>query len=135
MKPFIGLTGIKIREQDTRHVAAQQFRQLAYPPDHPYHYETDGTVQTISALTRDELVDFHRRQYGPRGMVIVVVGAVEAEQADLQTRLGDTNLYLDGRKQDLANLLKREGELKARASQLEETWLEQQEALEALAQA
>ncbi len=63
------------------------------------------------------------------------MSAVEAEQADLQTRLSDTDLYLEGRKQDLANLLKREGELKARASQLEETWLEQQEALEALAQA
>jgi ATP-binding cassette subfamily F protein 3 len=63
------------------------------------------------------------------------MSAVEAEQAELQTRLGDTDLYLEGRKQDLANLLQREGELKARASQLEENWLAQQEALEALTQA
>ncbi|MDH4039662.1 MAG: ATP-binding cassette domain-containing protein [Gammaproteobacteria bacterium] len=61
------------------------------------------------------------------------MSAVEAEQADLQTRLGDTDLYTEGRKRDLANLLQREGELKARASQLEEAWLEQQEALEELA--
>jgi len=61
------------------------------------------------------------------------MSAVEAEQADLQTRLGDTDLYTEGRKRDLANLLQREGELKARASQLEEAWLEQQQALEELA--
>jgi len=58
------------------------------------------------------------------------MSAVEAEQAELQTRLGDTSLYSEGRKQDLADLLRREGELKARATQLEEAWLEQQQALE-----
>ena len=60
------------------------------------------------------------------------MSAVETEQAAVQTRLSDTDLYSEGRKQDLAALLKREGELKARAVQLEETWLEQQEALEQL---
>jgi ATP-binding cassette subfamily F protein 3 len=58
------------------------------------------------------------------------MSAVEAEQAELQTQLGDTSLYSDGRKQDLADLLRREGELKARATQLEEAWLEQQQTLE-----
>lgn len=61
------------------------------------------------------------------------MGAVEVEQADVQTRLSDTALYSEGSKQDLADLLKREGELKTRAMQLEETWLEQQQALEELA--
>ena len=60
------------------------------------------------------------------------MSAVETEQAAVQTRLSDTDLYSEGRKQDLAALLKREGELKARAVQLEDTWLEQQEALEQL---
>ena len=47
----------------------------------------------------------------------------------------DGSLYT-GVARDLGKrLLQREGELKARASQLEETWLAQQEALEALAQA
>ena len=60
------------------------------------------------------------------------MAAVESEQAQLQTQLGDTDLYTEARKQDLANLLKREGELKATAMQLEETWLEQQQELEEL---
>ncbi len=60
------------------------------------------------------------------------MASVEAEQAELQTRLGDTDLYTESRKQDLAQLLQREGELKVAATELEETWLEQQQALEEL---
>ena len=60
------------------------------------------------------------------------MAAVESEHAQLQTQLADTDLYTEARKQDLANLLKREGELQAAALQLEETWLEQQQALEEL---
>ena len=70
-------TGIKIREQDTRDVAGQMLRQLVYPPDHPYSRQTDGQIETISAIARDHLADFHRLHYGPRGMLIVVVGAVD----------------------------------------------------------
>ena len=60
------------------------------------------------------------------------LSAVEAERAEVQVRLGDTDLYTEGRKHDLAALLKREGELKARAAELEEAWMEQQQALEEL---
>jgi ATP-binding cassette subfamily F protein 3 len=57
---------------------------------------------------------------------------VEDEQAKLQTQLGDTDLYSAARRDDLADLLKREGELKIRAAQLEDSWLEQQQILEEL---
>ncbi len=57
---------------------------------------------------------------------------VDDEQEELQTRLGDTDLYSTARKDDLAALLKREGELKIRAAELEESWLEQQQILEEL---
>ncbi len=56
----------------------------------------------------------------------------EDEQAKLQTQLGDTDLYSPARRDDLAGLLKREGELKVRAAELEESWLEQQQTLEEL---
>ena len=60
------------------------------------------------------------------------MAAVESEQAKLQTQLSDTDLYTVERKSDLAALLKREGELKAQAEQLEESWLDQQQTLEEL---
>ncbi|MBI5958910.1 MAG: insulinase family protein, partial [Chloroflexi bacterium] len=75
------LTSLKIHEQDTRYMAGKLFRELVYSADHPYHYSTDGTVETISAIRRDHLLDFHRQFYGPSGMMIVIVGAVESEAA------------------------------------------------------
>jgi ATP-binding cassette subfamily F protein 3 len=66
---------------------------------------------------------------------------IEAEMAevdrDLQTlreQLGNLDLYTDQHRQTLADLLKREGELKVRAAALDDTWLEQQQALEELLQ-
>jgi len=53
---------------------------LAYP-GHPYSIDSEGTPQTVRAITRDDLVDFYRRHFGPRGMILTIVGAVQAEEA------------------------------------------------------
>ena len=53
---------------------------------------------------------------------------------DLRTQLENTDLYTEDHRQTLADLLKREGELKVRAEELDEIWLDQQQALEALSQ-
>ena len=74
------LTHLAIRDDDTRARSAQAFYELAYP-GHPYSIDSEGTPQTIRALTRDDLVDFYRRHFGPRGMILTIVGAVQAEEA------------------------------------------------------
>jgi ATP-binding cassette subfamily F protein 3 len=65
----------------------------------------------------------------------------EAEMASVsqslqvvRDQLGDSDLYTEARKHSLAELLKREGELKTRAQELDDLWLEQQQALEELTQ-
>ncbi len=73
------VTGFKLRELDTRYMASKMFRELAFAPDHPYHLSVDGELATVSAITRDHMVDFHRQQYGPGGMFMVVVGEVDTE--------------------------------------------------------
>jgi len=85
------ITGLKIREQDTSYVANRLFRELVYTPDHPYGRSIDGTVETISTITRDQLVEFRARHYGPREMLIVIVGAVAPEDAIglVEEHLGD----------------------------------------------
>lgn len=70
------LTGLAIRAQDTGEMASLTFDQIVYK-GHPYSRPEEGFPETVQAITRDDLEDFHRRQFGPRGMVIVVVGAVE----------------------------------------------------------
>jgi zinc protease len=75
------VTGLKVREQDTRYMAGRAFRELVYPAEHPYSRSTDGEIDTISAITREQLVDFRRQYFGPQGMMIVMVGAVKTDDA------------------------------------------------------
>ncbi len=74
------LTGLVIRAQDTSDMASLTFDQLLYD-GHPYSRPDEGWPETVQAITLDDLVEFHRQNYGPRGMVISIVGAVEPEKA------------------------------------------------------
>ncbi len=73
------LTSLAIRAQDTADMASLAFDQLVYA-GHPYSRPEDGYPATIQAITRDDLITFHQRFYGPQGMVIVVVGAVAPDE-------------------------------------------------------
>jgi zinc protease len=70
------ITGIREGRLDTRVAAEKAFRALAYPLPHPHHRTSEGEEETVSAVTRDDLVAFHRRYYRPDGVILVVVGEV-----------------------------------------------------------
>lgn len=73
-------------------VAGLAFDRAIYPPGHPFRPETfEESEAAIAALTRDDLVAFHRRQYGPDRMIVVVAGDVTADRIReaLEKRLGD----------------------------------------------
>lgn len=74
------LAGLALRAQDTGDMAEMVFDEILYA-GHPYCFPDDGFPETIKAITRADLVAFHREKYGPRGMVISVVGAVDADAA------------------------------------------------------
>lgn len=84
------LTGLQIRANDTRYMAGLRFRELLYD-GHPYGYSLQGYPETVSAVSRQELQDFHARHYGPQGLTVTVVGAVTVEDAvrRVQAALGD----------------------------------------------
>lgn len=71
------LTGLAMRAQDTAEMASLTFDEIMFS-GHPYALPEDGFPETVTAITRDDIIDYHRRCFGPRGMVLVVVGAVEA---------------------------------------------------------
>jgi zinc protease len=71
------LTGLAIRAQDTGDMASMTFDKLIFA-DHPYGRPDDGYPETIKAIQRDDLAEFRQKTFGPRGMVIAVVGAVDA---------------------------------------------------------
>lgn len=75
------LTDLKEAEQDTQHVAYREFRALCYPPSHPYHRLSEGTVATLKRLTPKSLRDFHERYFRPDVTTIVIVGDIRPKQA------------------------------------------------------
>lgn len=68
---------------DTSAMAWGAFSRLLYPAGHPHRRrEISERLAEVESLTRDELEAFHRRAYGPTSMVLVVVGAVEADEVE-----------------------------------------------------
>jgi len=84
------LTGLGIRDQDTGARAGMAFEEALYP-GHPYSIPDDGYRETVQGLTPARLKAFHHAKFGPRGMVITVVGAVRARSAleAVASRFGD----------------------------------------------
>ncbi|MGH2606021.1 MAG: M16 family metallopeptidase, partial [Anaerolineales bacterium] len=74
------LTALSIRDDDTGARADMAFDEIAYP-GHPYRIPSEGRRESVSTLTAADLAAFHREHYGPRGMVVCIVGAVPAGRA------------------------------------------------------
>jgi zinc protease len=75
------LTYLNYRQQDTRWLAAKAFRQNLYPAHHPFHYPAQGSLESIPGITLNAVHDFHTAHFGPDGMILVVVGAVQTLDA------------------------------------------------------
>lgn len=74
------LTGLAIQKQDTAAMADIVFDEILYR-GHPYARSETGSPRTIKAISRADLVAFHRRTFGPAGMVVAIVGAVDPGRA------------------------------------------------------
>lgn len=51
-----------------------------FPPGHPYHHPTIGSMQDLDAASLGDVHDFYRTHYGPNNTVLTLVGDVTAEQ-------------------------------------------------------
>ncbi|MBT3338841.1 MAG: insulinase family protein [Anaerolineae bacterium] len=100
------LVGLALRAQDTGDMAEMVFDEILYA-GHPYSLPDDGFPETIEAITCDDLIAFHREKYGPRDMVVSVVGAIDADAAVAQVEqmLGDWENPAQAVKPDLADML------------------------------
>ena len=70
-----------IREAETRPdaIAGKRIAAAIYP-DHPYGFSP--TVESVGAVTREDLVEFHRRHYGAKGAVVSIIGDVSRAEAE-----------------------------------------------------
>lgn len=74
------LTGLAIRSQNTGEMAALAFDKIIYK-GHPYSRPEDGYPETIKAITQADIIAFHRKHYGPKGMIVAIVGGIDPTRA------------------------------------------------------
>ena len=71
---------IKRSLQDPATQVQVTLRQALYG-NHPYGRRVIGRVETLQALSREDLIRFHRDYYKPEGAIVVVVGDVAQDEA------------------------------------------------------
>ena len=55
--------------------------QLLYPPGHPYHWPTIGSMDDLSAASYDDVAEFFRTYYTPNNASLVVAGDFDPVEA------------------------------------------------------
>ena len=70
------LAAIRQQEDSSFQYTYKSFRALLYW-GHPYALPTLGTPETVNAITRQEIVEFHRKNFTASNMLVVVVGDVK----------------------------------------------------------
>lgn len=75
-----GIAGLKEADTKPDTIASRTFRRLVFR-DHPYGLRPSGEVDTVSSLTRDDLLDFYRRHYVADRAVVAIMGDVTREEA------------------------------------------------------
>lgn len=72
------ITSLREDEDDTGSVARDAMRELLYPEGHPSRLPLDGTVESITAFTRDDLATYHHTSFSPELVRIAMVGGIES---------------------------------------------------------
>jgi zinc protease len=68
-------TGIARRNDDVGEITGREFRKLIYGSSYPYVRQAE--YATIDAITRDDIVNFHRSYFHPNNMMMAVWGDFE----------------------------------------------------------
>ena len=54
-------------------------RQLLYPENIGFRYETGGLMEALRVLTPDRIRAFHKEMYQPKNLCVILVGEVDQE--------------------------------------------------------
>lgn len=79
-------TGISRRNDDPGSITGRELAKLGYGPDSPYARQSE--YSTIAAITREDLLAFHKRFVHPNNIILGFVG--DFDSAKLEKKLRDT---------------------------------------------
>jgi zinc protease len=75
------LISLRQDEESPRTVGQKAFYRQVFG-SHPYGADPSGTAESVAAITRDHLVDFHQRYYTSANALVAIVGALDRGQAE-----------------------------------------------------
>jgi len=75
------LISLRQDEESPRSVGEKALYRRVFG-SHPYGSDPSGTAETVTAITRDDLVDFHRRHFPAANAVVAIVGALDRPGAE-----------------------------------------------------
>ncbi|HEY7589868.1 MAG TPA: pitrilysin family protein [Candidatus Limnocylindrales bacterium] len=58
----------------------EKLQEHLFPPEHPYHHTTIGSMEDLDAASLEDVQGFFRTWYAPNNAVLAVVGDVDAKQ-------------------------------------------------------
>ena len=61
-------------------LAFERLGWAMFPPDHPYHWPTIGSMEDLSAATLDDVAEFFKTYYAPNNASLAVAGDVSAQE-------------------------------------------------------
>jgi zinc protease len=84
------LSNLRADEKDPDTLASNEFNRLAFG-DHPYGSNGDGTIETVTALTREDIVAAHQGALARDRIYVSAAGDITAEELGplLDRLLGD----------------------------------------------
>lgn len=59
----------------------ERLNELLFPPEHPYHHTTIGSMEDLDAASLDDVKEFFRTYYAPNNAVLSLVGDVDPAEA------------------------------------------------------
>lgn len=73
------LSGLQSDQKDPEQIAAKEFDTLIYG-DHPYGHQVNGTIDSVTALSREDLVNAHTAALTRDRIYVSAVGDISAEE-------------------------------------------------------
>jgi zinc protease len=78
--------GLKNAKKDAATTATNVFTKLVFGENNSFAYSDNGMIETVSALTLEDVQDFYASNYGPKNAQIIVVS--DLGEAEVKTALG-----------------------------------------------
>ena len=73
-------TGISRRNDEVESIASREVSKLGYGANSPYGREVE--YWTVEAVTRQDLVDWHRKHFAPNNIIMGIVGDFDSKQME-----------------------------------------------------